>query len=252
MVKKLISALVLCFGFIGLSVAGVGKVAVSYGQSEAVSEEWELRSLKRGDDVFDRDTLRTGDDGMMKVRFKDGSIFTLEKNTVFQIAEYSYSGKESKTNRSVMQLLKGTLRSVSGAIGKENPEEFRLQTVVASVGIRGTEYKLNYCDSCCAADAQREEGLVGGIGDGKVAISRDGETVEVPKGSYFQVLKNRPGIEILECPPAGAFPGEDADCGIKQPVVADACASGISGTEGAQVGFSLDYQPDCPAWWEGK
>ena len=39
-----------------------------------------------------------------------------------------------------MRFLKGALRAVSGLIGKQKREQYRMDTAVGTIGIRGTEY----------------------------------------------------------------------------------------------------------------
>src|SRR5690606_40688035 len=48
-------------------------------------------------------------------------------------------------------LVRGALRTISGAIGKRQPDDYRMSTPTASIGIRGTEFVVEetVCDPSC-------------------------------------------------------------------------------------------------------
>ena len=47
------------------------------------------------------------------------------------------------------RLLKGGFRAVSGLIGHTRREDYAVQTPVATIGIRGTDYEVRMCSGDC-------------------------------------------------------------------------------------------------------
>ncbi len=57
---------------------------------------------------------------------------------------------------SALKLVKGGLRALTGAIAKQNPDAYRVDTPVATLGVRGIEFDVRWCDEQCADKEQRQ------------------------------------------------------------------------------------------------
>lgn len=112
------------------------------GLVTATDSNGAVRQLKRGDLVFAGDTIETGRRSRVRLAFTDGSTSAILDRTTFVIEDYSFSGTEDGTESSVLNLLNGTLEFVSGLIGKNNRNAFRLESPLATIGLRGTTLKL--------------------------------------------------------------------------------------------------------------
>lgn len=119
--------------------AAAGIVQFSSGNTVAVSADGHERSLIKGAEISAGDTIKTTD-GLAQLRFADGGYISLQPNTQFKIEDYSYSGKVDGSEKSIFSFIKGGLRTITGAIGKTNKQNFRMNTPVATIGIRGTEW----------------------------------------------------------------------------------------------------------------
>lgn len=84
------------------------------------------------------DRLTTGKGGL-KLRLRDNSRITLAANTQFEITRYRFNA-EAKTSDAHFKLLSGALRAVTGAIGHLPKPSFEVETPVATMGIRGTDF----------------------------------------------------------------------------------------------------------------
>ena len=124
----------------------VGSVILSMGQNIAVATDGSERILKRQSPVYANDLLKTGEKGRLQLRLSDGSRLALKPSTEFRIAEYSFDEKQPEEGKAIFQLLKGGMRTISGQIGKSQRENYRLETTVATIGIRGTHYGVEYTD----------------------------------------------------------------------------------------------------------
>lgn len=91
--------------------------------------------------TLESDTMvTTGPNSRIVMRFEDGQVIALNENTSFKINQYRFDRTEPKKSSMFFSLLKGALRSVSGLIGQQAPGAYKLQTPVATIGIRGTDF----------------------------------------------------------------------------------------------------------------
>jgi hypothetical protein len=134
--KRLLIALV-CTGLAGEAAAAAGRVDFATGGVTVSGRDGQARPLARGGDLDNGDTVRTND-GRAQIRFTDGSYVSLQPNTDFAISEYRYDGKTDGSERGFYGLIRGAMRTVTGAIGRVNRNAYRVSTPTATVGIRGT------------------------------------------------------------------------------------------------------------------
>ena len=92
------------------------------------------------------DTVETKD-GRVQLSLIDGGKVSLQPNTVYKINKYEFSGKEDGTEYAFTELIKGGLRTVSGLVGHKNRDRYQLKTTAATIGIRGTEFTVNFNDN---------------------------------------------------------------------------------------------------------
>jgi FecR protein len=119
------------------SAATAGRVDFVFGEAALRSASGQERPLARGAEVLDGDTLITRN-GRAQIRFTDGAYVSLQPNTEFGVREYRYDGKADGSERGFFALLRGAMRTVTGAIGRFNRNAYQVRTPTATVGIRGT------------------------------------------------------------------------------------------------------------------
>ena len=160
-------------------VIGASGDTVLLRQSSLISPVRDGANLYSGDRV----TTRAG--GRIELRFSDGSVVALQPETEFRVDDYRF---DTAGQRNFMTLVRGALRTVSGAIGKRAREDYRLSTPSATIGIRGTEYEAT--ETVCPSrgcEAGVRAGLLVKVIQGRVAVANPAGTVEVPAGSSVQV-----------------------------------------------------------------
>jgi hypothetical protein len=133
MLLALISA-----GFAGEAAAAAGRVDFATSGVTVAGRDGQQRPLARGAELDTGDTVRTGADGRAQIRFTDGSYVSLQPNTDFAISDYKYDGRTDGSERGFYGLVRGAMRTVTGAIGRVNRNAYRVTTPTATVGIRGT------------------------------------------------------------------------------------------------------------------
>jgi len=165
----------------------IGRVLVSVGDTAALRNGVMVK-LARGDGIQSGDTLHVGETSNMQVRFTDESIIALRSNSVFRIDDYKF---ESNNNlgKSFFSLVKGGMRSITGLIGKFNRENYAVKATSATIGIRGTHFVLAQCSNDCfnKDGSKAENGLFGGVTDGRIAVNNQAGEREFGKNEFFHV-----------------------------------------------------------------
>lgn len=97
------------------------------------------RALAVGDLINSGDTIATGANGSLIVKFEDGQVMTLNQNSAFAVRNYNYNKQNISASTAAFELLRGGLRFVSGIIGATNRNSFSLRAGTATIGIRGSD-----------------------------------------------------------------------------------------------------------------
>lgn len=129
--------------------APAGKVAAVAGQVTAAGADGAIRPLGKDDSVFPGDILSTGPNSRVRIIFSDNGVIFLRPSTRFVIKSYQHKGS-AEQDESEFSLVRGGFRSVTGAIGHSNPKNYRVDTPVATIGIRGTDHEGRFCAGDCA------------------------------------------------------------------------------------------------------
>ena len=127
-----------------------GMVVASRGEVIAMSNGGS-RELKQGDFVFVDDEIMTSNRSFAVLQFVDGAKVTVRPDSTMLVESYLYNGDED--DEATLSLVSGGLRVITGAMAKTNPENYKVRTPVALMGVRGTEFSIMLCgDQICAED----------------------------------------------------------------------------------------------------
>lgn len=116
----------------------IGVVQSIKGTAVAVAEG-QKRVLKSTDPVFEKDLLAVGADGFLQIMFKDGTVLAMRDNSELQLEQFKYEIGESDDSIVDLNMISGGLRFLTGKAVKGNPEGFKVDTPLGTIGIRGTE-----------------------------------------------------------------------------------------------------------------
>ena len=130
------------------------------------------------------DTIVTGTDGRAQIRFSDGSLVSLQPRSEFRIDDYRF---DMAQQRGFFSLVRGALRTISGAVGKRDPADYRMTTPTATIGIRGTEFLVEETVCTPACHPGRTAGLRVAVSAGRVVVYNAAGSIEVPAGSATYV-----------------------------------------------------------------
>ncbi len=193
----------------------VGRVLMAIGDTTAV-RAGQVVPLKAGSTVENKDTLHTGKTGQLQVRFVDESLIALRANSQLRITDYRYQGKDDSLAKSFLDLVKGGFRTTTGYIGKINPDNYKVKTEAATIGIRGTHYLLMLCQAglCLNTDGgSAPNGLYGGVVEGRIVALNNAGEFPFSAGQYFHAPDADSAVRLLLSPPGFLFdrlPGQGA------------------------------------------
>ena len=179
-----------------------GRVLLLQGSAVAVRGAQDV-ALARGSVIETGDLLRVAADSSLQVRFTDESVVALRANTQFKIDDYRFSD-QGDGDKSFFTLLKGGMRTVTGLIGKRSPEAYQMRGITATIGVRGTHFTaVNCAADCTNADGSKaDDGLYGGVSDGRIVVSNKAGESEFVRDQYFVVTSTDMMPKALLAPPA--------------------------------------------------
>ena len=118
------------------------KVNLVDGSVKIVSPDKTSHQSVVGEQLYEGDAIVTGDSAEVHLDMADGGFIAVRPNTQIRIAKYQANGDENDV--SVIGLLKGSLRSITGWIGKTYPKKYAVVTPSATIGVRGTDHEPAY------------------------------------------------------------------------------------------------------------
>lgn len=173
--------------------------------------------IAKGTAVETGDKIVTGADGRVQLLMADGDRIALRPSSEFTIDEFSgplrtapgtpVAGTRPSSWRSFYSLAKGGFRTLTQSLGERDPSSYQVRTPVATIGIRGTDYTVQYSDAGGNGGLGR---LIGGVSKGGIAITgANGETNEVKDNEFFEA--DNDGFNKLPEAPDGLNDSADSD-----------------------------------------
>lgn len=137
----LLMALAAAYPLQAHALAGVAQFTA--GEVNLRQADGRTIALAKGGDINSGNAIVTGSNGRAQVKFTDGGLISLQPNTEFKIANY-VDRSDPKEDRFLVDLLRGSMRAITGLIGKRNRDNYKLTTTTATIGIRGSGFKVGY------------------------------------------------------------------------------------------------------------
>jgi hypothetical protein len=117
----------------------VARVAVAVGETLRVAPGGQTQALQVGASLTPGDRVRTGPDAVAILVFADEGRISLRADSELLIRHYEVDPAGVKT-RIELELIKGTVRQISGNASRAQPDRYRLNTPIAVIGVRGTDF----------------------------------------------------------------------------------------------------------------
>lgn len=199
-------------GFLPGLAAAADAGSVLFAKGSVTAARNTVVELAKGDAILDSDTITTGDASRAQLLMIDGAKIAMRPNSELRIDEYSYAAATATIvtgtqDKSVMSLVKGGFRTITGAIGKDDQSNYEVRTPVGVLGIRGTNFAILLCSGDCdwAPNVNSgdpiEDGLYIGVTGGSIIFRAQGGDIVVHAGEYAFIPLSSRVPEKLDVPP---------------------------------------------------
>jgi hypothetical protein len=144
------------------------------------------------------DVVATADNGEVHIKMADGGVLAVRPHSTVKLTDYQSSGTDD--DRSVIQLLRGSLRSITGLIGRKHPENYRIVAASATIGVRGTDHETTMLPE---GAKNGSPGVYERVYSGRSTISTGiGAVIEVQQGRAGYADHKGSAPTILDSVPA--------------------------------------------------
>ena len=120
------------------TTARAGTMKIVQGQASVTDAKGE-RALKPGDAVTSADRISTGADSAASMVLRDGTTMVLGANSRIDLKNFAYDSTTQEGNV-IVSVLRGSMRMLTGLIGKTRPESIQVTTPTSTIGILGTDF----------------------------------------------------------------------------------------------------------------
>lgn len=105
----------------------------------------QLSAAQVGDPVHDGDRLLVPADASIGISLKDESLLSIGPGSSVILSGFAYN-PTTRNGSVAAEILRGTLRFVTGFIGRANPNDVKISTPTATIGVRGTDFIVEVPD----------------------------------------------------------------------------------------------------------
>jgi hypothetical protein len=159
-----------------------------YGTASVQRANGTLGILALNSELQAGDSVQTEEKSKVLLRFSDGAMVTVRSNSRLMIESYHYEEEDPQADSTTLNLLKGGMRAITGAVGKRGDvDAYRSKNFAATIGIRGTGYIVRSCVSEVAGGVNDCHGL-------RVPPSKIDPMGNPVDGLYFTVTE---GVIVL-------------------------------------------------------
>lgn len=181
------------------AVLASAKLVGVQGEIYAADGNGVRRRMVDGASVYAGETVQTGSGAKVVLAFRDDSRLTLGANTQFRVDSFVFDNKAPTEGKFLVTLLRGSLRALTGLIGKANTRNVGFTTPTATIGIRGTGLDMD----CSEADCSFFTWL------GTIEVAPNGETALQTLQAGQGLFVGKSGIRPLTAPTLDSLPRPD-------------------------------------------
>lgn len=225
-IRHLLAAVL--FGLASVCWAGeAGKVVLSVGEVHLQGQP-----AKAGNSVQPGDRLSTGADGYIYIKTVDNGFLILRPNSEASIVAYQADTDTPANSRFKIELQQGVARSISGQAVKNARQNFRFNTPIAAIGVRGTDFTV-FTDAQTTRIAVLSGGVVvSGFGQGcspdgngpcespnsrELFARQSAEVLQISRGQQVpELIRGKALLPDASTPPLPDEPGKTSRNSIRR------------------------------------
>ena len=216
-----------------------GHVAFVHGSATRQTEQGgDAQPLATGQPVYVGDRIQTAAGAYLHLRMIDQAFVALRPQSQLSIHTYDYAAQQPQASRIRLDLQQGRSRVVSGKGGQAAKQNYRFNTPIAAIGLRGTDYTVEATASATRVAVAQGAVVVSPFLDGCLAEqlgpcnthwARDLKA-GIPH-AYLEVTATDPQPKLVQPPADKSKPGADpAKDGATAPHAQDSAAPAVEAT----------------------
>ena len=164
-----------------------GKITFLEGEAW-VQDGYARKTLETGSIVYTGDRLRTGKDSNLYMRFLDQTFFALGPESKMTIE--TYDERDDSESSFVASIFRGAFRFVSGLLAKKEPQKYKVNVTVGTIGVRGTNVAGEVFER-----VETEAGIVEARAQVMLLEDEDGANTAIEVSNAFgSVVIDEPGF----------------------------------------------------------
>jgi hypothetical protein len=121
----------------------VGEVSLVLGRAYIDNPQRERRNVEVGSPIRVNDQIVTGSNGHVHIRFIDEALVSVRPDSQLEVLRYQYDARYPENSAVKFNLVEGITRSISGEAARSARQRFRLNTPIAAIGVRGTDFVVS-------------------------------------------------------------------------------------------------------------
>lgn len=192
-----------------VTVTQAGSVQTVKGYAVVTDKNGKEGRLMKDSLVYEGDRLITAKGARLVVKMIDGAELRIKSDSAVRITEYRMTSGFETGSRSIIDLIKGGLRKITGSIGANPLSVYRFHTGVMTIGVRGTDYVVKLCR---ANDCEQSAGRNGAdtnmhvvVLDGLISLQdEEGAQGELALGQYA-VASSDKVVKVDDAHPASGL-----------------------------------------------
>ena len=219
-----------CMGLGGARAQNVGTVVQAIGDARIADQAAVL-----GVAVQQGQQLTTGAESYLYIKTLDGGFLILRPGSTAQIITYQIDAVNPSNSQFKLELSKGVARNISGSAVKNARQNFRFNTPVAAIGVRGTDFTVYADDQLTRVSVLTGGVVVSGFGGGcspqgggpcetadkrELFASQAGQMLQVLRGQILPQLISSSALEPDKRSPPRSDEPTKPDAGAKAPAPA--------------------------------
>ncbi len=224
-----------CLGLGGARAQSVGTVVQAIGDARIAD-----KAASVGVAVQPGQQLTTGAESYLYIKTLDGGFLILRPGSTAQIITYQIDAVNPSNSQFKLELSKGVARNISGSSVKNARQNFRFNTPVAAIGVRGTDFTVYADDQLTRVSVLTGGVVVSGFGGDcspqgvgpcesadkrELFASQAGQMLQVLRGQILPQLISSSALEPDKRSPPRLDEPTKPDAGTRAPAPAVQVAS---------------------------
>lgn len=186
----------------------VGYVVRQEGRASVKDLDGNILGLEINSQIYEGDRITTEVGSSVYILMDDGAEIFLKGDSIVKISEYVITSGYDEGSSSILDLIRGGLRKITGAIGSSAISNYSVQTGLATIGIRGTEYVVKLCKlDDCSQNVSRNDPdakLHAVVLEGMITLTSEEDTkILMAVGEYGTASSEELMLEEVATVPSG-------------------------------------------------